>query len=274
MTGLFPTFLDENANRAFPFVENTISSSVPDSCFLDFRGWSRLGINTLPNFYMIYDQTSGHPVPTGYESFVQPGMVHLFFELIAGNTLISRTVCFYVPAANSTWPYLSKSTLLASSGAKSLEVKIVVDSPILSVLIPENNGSATVGPMFVEPAQLMNVGGIVIDSLSVIHSQVGNPERFITGDVVFLPGINNEVTQSGSGVVLTTQQGYGLGQQVYYGTDNGVCDGNVSLINGASPDNNDVFSIVAGPGVIIKDSPSTNSIMISLDPANNSAQCP
>ena len=221
---------------------------------------------------MIYDSTSD-PAPTGYSAFVQPDSIHLFFELLAGTELVDRTVCFSIPTSNTQWPYVATQSILGGNGRKFFDARVVVGQSILSVLSSGDGGVKNVGSLYIEPAQYLSIGGIVIDSLSVVSATAGTPERFVTGDMVFLPGLNTSVSQSGNSITLVTRPGYGLGEALYTGTDNGPCDGLVESINGADATAKNQFYIKGTNGIIIHDDPLTNTIRIGLDKTNKAAKC-
>lgn len=226
-----------------------------------------------PSFYMAYDSSSGHSIPAGYESFYQDGFLHLFFDLIPGFDLISRTVCLYVPVGNTKWPY-SASTSSAIHGTMIYQFVTTIGSDVTTILSSSSIGSQDFGFLFLEPAQYISIGGVAIDSLSIVHATGGIPDRYLNGDVKFLPGLNTSVTQSGNSIVLVISPGYGLGNNTNYGTGNGVCDGAIISINGVSPTDVGQFYIRGSSGVIIYDDPSTNTIRIAIDPNNNASECP
>lgn len=193
-------------------------------------------------------------------------------------------VCFYVPLDNTIWPYACVSSFYGNQssphyGRKIFEGKLVVGQSVLQICGeamgpdgPSEELNALFEGPYIEPSQIMEIGGTVIDSFDVI-SPDETPTRYLSGDIKFQPGINTSIIQSDNTITAYTALNNGLGRSVYSGTDKGACDG-ILMINGVQADSNGVFLIKGENGIIVTDYPNEHKIKISIDPNNPAFQCP
>lgn len=286
MNASFQSFISENSNRAFPFVENSEfllpenTDGRPDNdVFLDFRGWSRLKLLDQVALFLIdpvYD-ISSHSHHSGLESYAKDKHVSIFFKAFYTtdpDDISKQVMCFNVPMENtqSEWIYVSDANGLLPNGKFSWSGKVAVTQRILEVTEPAYYMEIGDAIQAVERSQFFELGGAVIDRLDVIDAIPA--DRYLADDVRFLPGLNTSVTQSGSTIQITSQPGLGTGRQVYTGTDIGeVCNG-ITKINGEMPDDNGQFYIRGEGDVIVEDVPSEHLIRISLNKNNPASTCP
>ena len=255
-----------------------------NAAFLDLRCWTKLKLIEMPRLFGAY--VSGD-IPDGLmEPFIREGFLNIFFEVhyigIQTAPRYESIVCFYVPLDNTIWPYACVSSFYGNQssphyGRKIFEGKLVVGQSVLEIC-PEELGSdpsgernALFGGPYIEPSQIMEIGGTVMDSFDVI-SPDETPTRYLSGDIKFQPGINTSIIQSDNTITAYTALNDGLGRSVYSGTDKGACDG-ILMINGVQADSNGVFLIKGENGIIVSDYPSEHKIKISIDPNNSAFQC-
>lgn len=310
MNAAFPSFLSENSNRAYPFTEDSVfmvpgnSTGLPDNdIFLDFRGWSRLKLRDQVTLFLVdpvYD-THGHLNYPGLESYAKTGYLSVFFKAFYTTDtadVASQVACFYVPLDESQvqWPYTATASGQMPNGKKSWEANLTVTSKILQLIQPvyivtgtneyitTSDGAKILAlPNYstlnsqtpqIEPGQFFEIGGAVVDQLNVVSSLHPETNRYLSGDIQFLPGINTSIFQSGSTITAVSQLGLGTGRKVYTGTELGdPCEG-VLKINGVAPDDFGQFHIKGGNGILVEDVPELNLIRIGLDKTNKAYKCP
>lgn len=304
MNASYPSFLDENASRFYPFAEgesvvvpSNTSGLSDNDIFLDFRGWSRRKL--LPAVRLIaadaaYSDGSHTPHP-GLDAYSRTGNLMVFFEAFFttdSGDLGSRVACFYIPLGmpDSDFPYTSISGAAMPNGAKWWEAKIVVtkkayDLVDLSGVEFDGSGNPVVPESTsidvyqeydsaLEPCQFFEIGGIAVDQLNVIPD-MDNPQsaRYLSGKVSVIPGANTSVSQSGKSISVSARLGGGTGRSVYSGKDLGdACSGLLS-INGVSPDKSGNFYVKGGGGILVEDIPASHEIRISLDKNNRAFAC-
>ena len=310
MNTSFPSFLSENANRAYPFAEDstfripTNSTDIPDNdIFLDFRGWSRLKLAPSTTFFLVdvvYD-LSMHSSYPGLESFGQEESMSIFFKAFFTTDtedLASQVMCFYVPLAmnSSQFPYTSTASALMPNGKKAWEAKIVVTEKVYDLvstghlltddeknLTTDTGGKIIIREMYtiegdgispaIEPGQFFEIGGTAIDQLNIIFPLSPEKNRYLSGDVKFLPGVNTAILQSNDTIIANSNVGFGTGKQVYTGTDLGdPCDG-IIKINGTAPDEYGQFYITGEHGILVENVPSENTIKISINKTDGAFKC-
>lgn len=178
MNASYPSFISENANRAFPFIFNPLNSGVKDSWLLGLKGFSRKSIVSNPNLYKIFvypQDTSFEDWPSNlvteeninYKNlgFLDPGNISLFFEVNKGPSLVDRTIVVKVPIGiNQPYVAVTSSSL---NGVKEYELRVLVSSLFFEEIGVEFFLSID-SVLFVEHSLILAVGDLVIDSLSVI----------------------------------------------------------------------------------------------------------
>ena len=280
MNSSYPSFISENSNRSFPFVENSISSSIPNDCFIDIRGWSRFKTTRNPSLFLVAKNTPS--VQPSYDQFFKEGFLHLLFsmhEVPEGEQLFNGLVCVYVPLDNTEWPYLGVSSFWNSAGTKMFELRVLLNSSILDVipgesghLFPVNEMDTTENTgLRIEPTQIVYSGGIAIDELNIVKES-GESKRQVSGDLKLIPGYNCSMRQDGNKIVINSSIDIGTGKR-YNDQKNDVCTG-VFSINGVSPDESGHFYITGENGILIFDVPEEYKIVIAIDPKTKVVKCP
>lgn len=309
MNASFQSFLSENSNRAFPFVENSVfmvpgnSGNVPDNdIFLDFRAWSRLKLRDQVTLFLIdpvYD-IHGHLNYPGLESFAVPGFMSVFFKAFYTtdtNNISGQVMCFYVPLDEGSvqWPYTAVAHGSMPNGKRSWGGSIIVTQKILQLIRPvyvvtgsneyittSDGDKILATPTYqsayqqtptIEPGRIFEIGGAVVDQLNVIYESSPSANRYLSGDIRFLPGANTSVTQSGQTISLNSQPGFGSGKNVYTGTDLGEPCNGITRINGETPTQSGQFYIYGANGILIQDVPESHLIRISMDKTNEAFSC-
>lgn len=279
MNSSYPSFLSENSNRSFPFVENHLSTRIPNDCFIDFRCWTRFLINESPSLYLVAKGTPS--VSSEYDQFFRDGFITLLFlihRVPDGEEVFNGVISAYVPLENSDWPYLCSSSFWDLSGNKMFELKTVLNSSVLN-LIEEENGyffprnefsEENLLGLCVEPTQVIYTGGVVIDGLNILNED-GDIKTSINGNVKIQPGYNCSVTQELNNIILNSSINAGIGRR-YSDQNTEICSG-VFSINGVSPDDSGNFYITGENGIMVFSLPEDHKIVIAIDPKSKIAKC-
>lgn len=277
MNSSYPSFLLENKNRFFPFLEHNETNLLPNSCFLDFRGWSRLKQVDAPKLTLIYRGATGSTPPSAYSGkiAIKSDHIHLFFELhdnVSTNTA-DRTVCMYIPLNNSIWPFVCTQSHYTTNNIKIFESRCLISEDILNIFTTSDIISFANGGIDIEPSLYMSCGGVSVDQLN-IKDQSGNTKRILSGKLNFLPGVNTEAKTIDSLIYVSAYPGYGNGNDVYTGSSLGVCDGIISSINGSSPNENGQFFINGDDYIKVIDDKINHKIILAISPISKAFECP
>jgi hypothetical protein len=279
MNSSYPSFLSENSNRAFPFIENSYSDKLSNDCFIDFRCWTRFKVHQTPSLYLV---ANGIPnISDRYNQFLKDGFCNIFFlihKVPENEHIFNGMICVSVPLDNSVWPYLATSSFWNTSGTKMFELKTLVNSSVLEVANNENSylfltnifGESNENGIRIEPSQVVYSGGIVIDELKVLNIS-GEQKRLVSGDINILPGFNTTMYQQSNKITINSSINIGVGKKYNY-EKNEICNG-VFSINGVSPDESGNFSITGENGVMIFNLPEEYKIIIAIDPKTKIAKC-
>lgn len=197
MNASYPSFISENANRAFPFIFNPLNSGIKDHWFLGFKGFSRRTVFENPNLYKIFvypDGASFEDWPSAlindeninYKNlnFVEPGYISLFFEIHKGASLIDRTVIIKVPV--SVNQIYTAATSQSIGSVKIYETRLLVSSEFTEEIGVESVKSID-SVLFLEHSLMSSVGDLVIDQLSII-----DPNNIQQTDNLIVIGADHE----------------------------------------------------------------------------------
>lgn len=276
MNSSYPSFLLENKNRFFPFLEHDETNLLPNSCFLDFRGWSRLKQVNVPKLTLIYSGATGSAPPLAYASkiAIKPDHIHLFFELHDNVSIdiADRTVCMYIPINNSTWPFVCTQSHYTANNIKIFECRCLISEDILKIFNTNDIISFANGGIDIEPSLYMSCGGVSVDQLN-IKDQNGNIKRILSGKLNFLPGVNTQAQTIDSLIFVSAYPGYGNGNDIYTGNSLGVCDGIITSINGSSPNENGQFFITGDDYIKVIDDRVNHKIILAISPISKAFEC-
>jgi len=275
----YPSFLSENKNRPFPFCEHNETNLLPNSCFMDFRGWSRLKHVDKPKLTLIYSGAPGSTPPATYSSnfLIIPDHVHLFFELhdsTSGN-VVDKSICIYIPRSNTTWPFVATANnyIIGVNGKiKIFEVRCLVSETILNIFSSSDIIVFSNGGLEIEPSLYLSCGGVAVDQLN-IKDQFGNIKRVINGKINFLPGLNTESKIIDSKIFIDASPGFGNGNDIYTGSSLGICNGIIYSINGSTPNDNGQIFIKGDDKVKIIDDRVNHKIILAISPISNLSDC-
>lgn len=279
MNSSYPSFFSENSNRSFPFIENTASSKVKNSCFIDFKCWTRFKTHESPSLYLVANYSAD--LPNEYKQFLLDGFCTLFFlvhRVPENEHVFNGMICVYIPLDNSQWPYLGVSSVWNSSGIKMFELRTLVNSSVLDIasnpdnyLFPSNffGNQGDIG-LKIEPTQVIYSGNIVIDELNIVD-QDGYHKKNINGDVKVSPGYNSYIYQADKKFTINSSANIGSGKR-YNDEKNDICNG-VFSINGVTPDESGNFKIEGDNGVLIFNLPEEYKIVVAIDPKTKIAKC-
>jgi hypothetical protein len=273
----YPSFLSENANRFFPFLEHNETNLLPNSCFLDFRGWSRLKQVDSPRLTLIYSGATGSTPPPGYSSKIEikSNHIHLFFELHdnTSSDIADRTICMYIPLNNTVWPFVCTQNYYIQNKIKVFEIRCLVSENILNIFTQNDIINFANGGLKIEPSLYMSCGGVSVDQLN-IKDQDGNIKRVLTGKLNFLPGVNTEAKTIDSSIFISAYPGYGNGNDIYTGSSLGICNEIISSINGATPNENGQIFIKGDDYIKVIDDKINNKIILAISPRSKAFKCP
>jgi hypothetical protein len=174
----YPSFISENANRAFPFIFNPLNSEIENHWFLGFKGFSRKSILENPNLYKIFvypEETSFEDWPSNLISdeninyknlnFLEAGYISLFFEVHKGPSLIDRTIVIKVPiGVDQVYTAVASES---SNTSKVYEFRALISEKFFQEVGVESFKSIE-STLFLEHSLVLSVGDLVIDSLNVI----------------------------------------------------------------------------------------------------------
>lgn len=277
MISSYPSFLQENKNRFFPFLEHNQTNLLPNSCFIDFRGWSRLKLVDTPKLTLIYNAAPGSTPPAVYSSkiTIKPNHIHLFFELHDNISpdIADRTVCMYIPSNNATWPFVCTQNNYTSNKIKIFEMRTLISENILNIFTTSNIISFANGGIAIEPSLYISCGGVSVDQLNIKDIN-GSIKRILRGKLNFLPGVNTETKTVNSLIFISAYPGYGNGNDIYSGTSLGICDEIISSINGSSANENGQFFIKGDDYIKVIDDKTNHKIILAISPISKSFECP
>lgn len=276
MTSSYPSFLQENKNRFFPFLEHNQIDLLPNSCFLDLRGWTRLRQVQKPKLTLIYSGKEGTAPPLQYSGDfeIKENHVHLFFELhdSIGTDIANRTVCMYIPLNNAQWPFVSVENYYVENKIKIFEIRCLVSEDILNIFTDSDIISFDNDGIEIEPSLYMSCGGVCVDQLN-IKTQDGAKKRILTGKLNFLPGTNTDTKTIDSSIFISAYPGYGNGNDIYTGSSLGICNGLISSINGAGPTENGQFFIKGDDYIKVIDDKINHKIILAISPRSKAFKC-
>jgi hypothetical protein len=281
MNSSYPSFLSENKNRTFPFVENHSINLIKNNYFLDFRGWTKFKVNERPNFYFAVKKNDNEiSLPSSipqefYDFFIKDNFLHLFFCVHKIPTNLDKfngLICLYIPLDNEVWPYTAKTSLYNSGGTKMFEFKSLITEGIFEIFdtetdfifINDNTG------LDIEPSQIFHAGGVVVDEIEILDD-LDNQKRLVAGDIKLMPGFNSSMIQLNNTISINALSGLGIGKK-YNDTATDICEG-IFSINGVNPNDSGLFKIEGSNGILIFNSPESSQIVISIDPKTSVAKC-
>jgi hypothetical protein len=284
MNSSYPSFISENANRSFPFVENTFADRVPNDCFIDLFFWSKFKVSQLPRFILAVNKEEGVDIniPPDYKQFLKDGFCNLFFilhKIPEQENDYNGVVCAYIPLNNINWPYEAKTSSFLQNSAKAYELRLLVGENILNIanqspfyfypsdeyVLQNTNG------LLIEPSRVIYTGGTIIDEIRTI-SQDGQIKNNLNGNLKIVPGYNTAIYQENDTIIINSSPDIGIGAK-YNQEKSDICTG-VFSINGVSPDKKGNFKLTGSNGVLIFDLPEEHKIVIVIDPKTKVVKCP
>ena len=180
MNASYPSFQNENANRAFPFLFNHHSSGIKNSWILGLKGFTRRSLVDNVNLYKIFVYPTSESQLTGtflndenvdYQNngFIESGYVSLLIETHKGPTILDRTVALKIPINNDVWPYTAVASKIEDS-IKIYEIRALISKDIFTDN-NLNNFLSINSVLYVEPSLISSIGNIVVDKLSIIKPE-------------------------------------------------------------------------------------------------------
>lgn len=248
-------WLSANAQRRYPFVENTILQlqdvtpiPIPDSAILDFRAvcYAVAGQH-------VYLQTV-QVIGSGPKTFVfgfQAGSMDMFFS-------VTDAAAFpYTATASSTGMFTGTCVF----GEGILELAGLAPALYYAMLTPE-----------IEPALVVFQDRRRVDS--VLGTKTGSV--LVRGDIYVKEGYNCNVTLIKSSNVLQIDAIRGAGKGLPCNKPTGTqlkCTDVFLRINGLTADDNGNFVLAAGPGLTLTADPANNKLTYKSAKPNNETTC-
>jgi hypothetical protein len=210
MNASYPSFQNENANRAFPFVFNHHSSGIKNSWISGLKGFTRKSLVDNVNLYKIFVYPTSANQLTGtflndenidYQNngFIENGYVSLLIETHKGATILDRTVALKIPINNDTWPYTAVASKI-EDGIKIYEIRALISKDIFTDN-NLNNFLSINSVLYVEPSLISSIGNVVVDKLSVIKPEqtqstgnilVTSSDSRVAGKYILSESFNNK----------------------------------------------------------------------------------
>jgi len=270
MNATYPSFWEENANRSFPFAE-TAEIPFENSCFLDFRAWTRGRASSDPTLDLLWvDGLAALPNPEEMSPFVVDGSLNLFFTISNSQKYADSIAHFAVPLSNDQWPLtLVYERNFSGAPYKRTWASLTVGPAILSILEGPTN-SLSPG-LKLEPSSVFGLGGVAIDSFIVESDEPGG-RRFLSGDISFLGGKNCVISQNGNLIEFNASPGIGHKAEKFEGEDQGACVGITSL-ESISPNAKGEIQIRGENGITITDYPEGHTIYVGIDLSETRVSC-
>jgi len=251
-------FINENSQRAYPFVENSIPFSsinnfqLPQDVIVDLIGYSLIPIQSVK-------------------------LISYYNSVFTFRIQSNATVFIDVPITCSSFTagakYHGSVPLLGDPSVIGANIAITIGGGNISVNTACN--FADTAP--VESGLMFDMSGSQINLLEVIRKD--HPDYLVHNDVSLIGGFNVDVVQNDNAIVLTARLGGGhLGKYEGYndpdempiGDDpasstNSICSALkvIESISGAKPDDKGRFLFVGEKGVVVKDYPLEHKITIT-----------
>lgn len=264
MSDAFVEFLNENSQRAYPFIEDSIfvsgdDHSLGDDVFLDFMGIHRLRHQTVKLVAIVGPDSSGSvdfPAVAGFKVFY----FNLFsdsgsegFSFRQSVDEFDSVISSSIVDPNYSGRYVGKFTATFGLGVLSI--------PSDAYWIFDN--------LQIEPSLCVSLYRNQVDLIKIIHSDID--DEIIGSDVKLQGGFNFDVEQSGNSIRLLPSLGGGdLGRFIGANVDSqdSKCHGSLFSIIGQQANEKGEFLISGGRGIEIRNLPDENKIKILVNTSN------
>lgn len=269
MSDAYLEFLTENAQRRYPFVEDSSGMdltdvfTLPNDAVLDARGFHRARPELTPRLAAI----AGGSASGDADYPATNGVYSLFFECGISATPLRFTVT--VPVNNGNWPF---------------QVTVAIADPLYAGIVPAINAGVlqvTIGQgitelaaadrwlfgprLQLEPALMAQLYLQQVDALRLVHDE--GPDDYVSGEVRLQGGYNFDLNQDANVINFEPSPGGGeLGRWLGSLADESAsrCAGTLMSLNGITATPRGGFTIGKGSGIEIVNLPEQNKIQIKF----------
>ena len=258
-------FLNENAQRSYPFAEDSQPASggyaLPANAILDASGYSLIPATSvsLVHYSGRYSGVTGDFAPSGDYST-------LFFQLKKGSSFFNIPV----PIINTGTGSRNHGHLLMPGDSSQSAAAIVLTMGEMGFGDSAEYDFGNTAPF--EASLVFDLSGSQVGLLEVVRQDVA--DYVVHGDVRVRGGYNMDVTQSGQ--TITLQAAVGGGELGRYEESVGTspCSGLILSVSGARPNSRGEFKFVGGNRVVIVDHPITHTIdIVATVPSPSQPSC-
>jgi hypothetical protein len=268
-----PDFLSENSRRSFPFEDSKqLSEDIPSDCFLDLKGFSRSLFYDKVRLHSISKWATGSPKPTcppEISSRLVEGRIQFFFLLRSFPEDIY--IDLSVQISETSFPKIISSSLKDESGTIFVHLSGVVGSSALSI-IKQPSRYRQFSDVHLEPSIIVTCYKRSLDQLAIERKD--GTKEILKGDIVFLSGVNTQVSQGSKSISISAIHGAGEGRRIYAGDPNlEKCYG-ILTVNGVKPSTGGIFKVEGGKDIYIENIPSEHKIIVSIQQDARIIECP